>query len=304
MRSALSTMLRNTVGALNSPRAPKRLGLVILMATAAGTVLSPDVTVNAWATGLLLMFMVSLTIGVHEFCHLVVAAQGGIKVNAFYIGFGPVLAKTTRRGIEWGVRLYPIGGYVSLCGEERDEGPRSLYAASSRRKIAVLLAGPLSNFVLAFLILMGLAMGHGASLFEAPGIAWSLGSVVLDGTLSALGALLPATVDNPLNMPFMGVPGMVTTTSTLIGQGPDMVVVLIAVFSASIGFTNLLPIPPLDAGKALLVVFKVILQDRYPDAAGLRVQKYTFIGIIGFMIAINGIDLVRTIVGHQLPLTP
>jgi regulator of sigma E protease len=95
---------------------------------------------------------------------------------------------------------------------------------------------------------------------------------------------------------------MVTTTSALISQGPDMVVILIAVFSASVGFTNLLPIPPLDGGKAVLVLLKVILRDRYPDAAGLRFQRLTFAGIIVFMIAINGIDLIRTLIGYQLPL--
>lgn len=288
--------------AANSPRAPRRIFIFLALATVYGMVTSPEATVRALSTAALCIFMVSLTVGVHEFCHLVVAAQGGIKVKSFYIGFGPILLMRHWRGIAWGVRAYPVGGYVDLHGEERDEGPDSLYAASSRRKLAVLLAGPISNFVLAFFILMGLALAHGFSLVQAPGVAWALGGVVVDGTMQALASLMPATAANPLNMPLMGVPGMVTTTSALIGQGSDMVVVLIAVFSASVGFTNLLPIPPLDGGKAVLVLFKILLGDRYPDSFGLRLQRVTFIGLIGLMIAINGIDLIRTLIGYQLPL--
>ena len=114
-------VLRRVRDTLNSPRAPRRVLIGLVVASALGFVFAPATTISAWAPGLLCVFMVSLTVGVHEFCHLVVAAQGGIRVKAFYIGFGPVLIMRTWRGIDWGMRAYPVGGYVSLHGEERDE---------------------------------------------------------------------------------------------------------------------------------------------------------------------------------------
>lgn len=302
--SRLGALLRGVAVAANSPRAPRRILALLIPAIALGLILATSTTVTVLATTGVCIFMISLAVGVHEFCHLLVAAQGGIKVKSFYLGFGPVLTMRRWRNIEWGVRTYPLGGYVDLHGEERDEGPASFAAASPGRKLAVLLVGPISNFVLAFLILVGLALAHGFSLVQAPGVAWTLVVAVVQGTLAALGSLLPATASNPLNMPLMGLPGMVGMTSSLLAQGPTMVVVLIAVFSASIGFTNLLPIPPLDGGKAVLVLAKLALGDRYPDSAGIRLQRWSFVAIIGLMVAINGIDLVRILVGYKLPLVP
>lgn len=61
------------------------------------------------------VFVVSIVI--HEFGHFIVAKKSGVAVPAFAIGFGPKLWKWRRRGTEYSIRLFPIGGLVQLAGE-------------------------------------------------------------------------------------------------------------------------------------------------------------------------------------------
>lgn len=57
----------------------------------------------------------------HELGHFVTAKKSGIQVNEFSIGMGPALFKTIRRGTQYSIRLLPIGGYVSMEGEDGEE---------------------------------------------------------------------------------------------------------------------------------------------------------------------------------------
>lgn len=61
------------------------------------------------------VFVVSIVI--HEFGHYYVAKRAGVVVPAFAIGFGPKLVRWMRRGTEFSIRLFPIGGMVQLAGE-------------------------------------------------------------------------------------------------------------------------------------------------------------------------------------------
>jgi regulator of sigma E protease len=61
------------------------------------------------------VFVVSIII--HEFGHYYVAKKYGVAVPAFAIGFGPKLVRWMRRGTEFSIRLFPIGGMVQLAGE-------------------------------------------------------------------------------------------------------------------------------------------------------------------------------------------
>lgn len=67
------------------------------------------------AVAIVVVFMVSIII--HEFGHFYVAKKCGVAVPAFAIGFGPKLLRWTRRGTEFSLRLFLIGGLVQLAGE-------------------------------------------------------------------------------------------------------------------------------------------------------------------------------------------
>ena len=100
------------------------------------------------ALGVLIVF--------HEFGHYLVARLCGVKVLRFSVGFGtPVWSRQLGRdGTQWAVALIPLGGYVKMLDER--EGPvapaerhRAFNRQSVWRRIAIVVAGPAANFLLA-----------------------------------------------------------------------------------------------------------------------------------------------------------
>ena len=99
----------------------------------------------------------------HELGHYWVARLCGVKVLRFSLGFGKTLycKQFTPGGTEWVVAVFPLGGYVKMLGEEDgDVAPSDLPFAFNRqsvfKRICIVAAGPLANFVLAIAIYWGL----------------------------------------------------------------------------------------------------------------------------------------------------
>jgi regulator of sigma E protease len=105
----------------------------------------------------------------HELGHFVVARGMGMGVSVFSLGFGTRLFGFTRGKTDYRVCAFPLGGYVQLVGESPDaEMPEGFTPEESfsRRppwqRMLVVLAGPVFNFLLAWLIFWGLAYSQGA----------------------------------------------------------------------------------------------------------------------------------------------
>jgi regulator of sigma E protease len=114
-------------------------------------------------------FVVALgcLIVVHEFGHFLVARACGVKVLRFSVGFGrPLWArKLGRDATEWVIAAFPLGGYVKMLDERegvvaREDLPRTFNRQSVWRRIAIVVAGPAANFLLAIALYWGLFM-HG-----------------------------------------------------------------------------------------------------------------------------------------------
>jgi regulator of sigma E protease len=100
---------------------------------------------------------------IHELGHYLVARWCGVKVLRFSIGFGrPLTSKRLGKdGTEWAVGAFPLGGYVKMLDER--EGPvaeaeahRAFNRQTVGKRIAIVLAGPLANFLLAIVAYWGL----------------------------------------------------------------------------------------------------------------------------------------------------
>ena len=104
------------------------------------------------------LIMLGLLVLVHELGHFLTAIWLGIKVEEFGFGFPPrALVLFERKGVKYTLNWLPIGGFVRFGGEgETVYGVGSLAAAAPWKKIAVLLAGPLMNLALAFIIFSAL----------------------------------------------------------------------------------------------------------------------------------------------------
>lgn len=108
---------------------------------------------------LLTILFFGFTITVHELGHFLVAKWSNIKVNEFSIGMGPSLFHFGKGETKYSLRLLPIGGYVSMEGEnENSDDGRSFSKAPIHKRMAVILAGAFVNLVVGF-IMVGTIVG-------------------------------------------------------------------------------------------------------------------------------------------------
>ncbi|HTX57023.1 MAG TPA: M50 family metallopeptidase [Candidatus Acidoferrales bacterium] len=125
------------------------------------------------------LVMLSVLIVLHEYGHFLVARRNGVRVNEFSVGFGPKLLGwvSPRSGTLYSLRVLPIGGYCLMEGEDNKTSEASQQRAfrsdSARpasenfqskpawRRLAIVLAGPVANFVLAYVILVIGALAFG-----------------------------------------------------------------------------------------------------------------------------------------------
>ena len=75
------------------------------------------------------VFVFGIVIFIHELGHFLTAKFSGIQVNEFALGMGPTLFSFTRGGTKYGLRLFPIGGFVSMEGEDEESWWRALWTA-------------------------------------------------------------------------------------------------------------------------------------------------------------------------------
>ena len=100
---------------------------------------------------ILAIFIFSAIILFHELGHFLLAKKNKIVVNEFSLGMGPRLLSTVKNGTRYSLKLFPIGGSCAMKGEDmEDEGPGTFNGAPVWGRIATVAAGPIFNFILAF----------------------------------------------------------------------------------------------------------------------------------------------------------
>jgi membrane-associated protease RseP (regulator of RpoE activity) len=116
------------------------------------------------------IFIVALLFSVmlHETGHFVMAKKFGMKATRYFVGFGPTIWSTQRGETEYGVKALPFGGFVKIIGmhslddvEDPADEPRSFRRHPAWQRIVVLCAGSFMHFVLAFVLIFGLALSIG-----------------------------------------------------------------------------------------------------------------------------------------------
>ena len=127
---------------------------------------------------LLFLVMLSVLVILHEYGHFLLARRNGVRVNDFALGMGPTLLKWTskRSGTNYLLNLLPIGGYCAMKGEDgktteneqqrefRESGVHdddNFQSKSTWQRLAIVVAGPAANFIVALVLLFGSALVFG-----------------------------------------------------------------------------------------------------------------------------------------------
>lgn len=119
------------------------------------------------------ILMLGIIVFIHELGHFIWAKKFGVYCYEFSLGFGPKLFSFRRKNDEtlYCLRLIPIGGYVAMAGEEVDDDKsvskdKKLYNKPWYKKLIIILAGIINNFILGFLILFLIALIYGSYTTE------------------------------------------------------------------------------------------------------------------------------------------
>ncbi|VAW09012.1 Intramembrane protease RasP/YluC, implicated in cell division based on FtsL cleavage, partial [hydrothermal vent metagenome] len=139
---------------------------------------------------------VILMIVIHEGGHFVAAKSFGMKATEAFFGFGPKIWSMKRGETEYGVKAIPFGGYVRIIGmnpfEEVDEEDehRTYRAAPFWKKTVVVLAGILSHFVVAIILLWVVSTVWGVVAVD------DTGTVERTTTIAAVSEIIPGTTES------------------------------------------------------------------------------------------------------------
>ena len=131
---------------------------------------------------LIAILLFGVLIVVHEAGHFTAAKLCGVRVNEFAVGMGPAIIKRKKGETDYSLRCIPIGGYCAMAGEdEESEDPRAFTNQPAWKRLIILVAGSLMNFLLGMLIIAILFAP--AQAFISPVIASFADNCPYDGPL-------------------------------------------------------------------------------------------------------------------------
>lgn len=124
--------------------------------------------------GIFMLGAVVASIMIHEAGHYFTARATGMKATEFFFGFGPKLWSTTRGETEYGIKAFPLGGYVRIAGmnplEELDpaDAGRTYREKKFWQKSLVVMSGVALHFIIAYVVILGIFLGFGIDNPDAP----------------------------------------------------------------------------------------------------------------------------------------
>ena len=97
---------------------------------------------------------------IHELGHFLFAKKFGVSIYEFSIGMGPkIISKTGKDGVEYSLRAFPIGGFVSMVGEdEESDDPNSFTKKPAWQRFIIVSAGAIMNLLIGIIIMVILTL--------------------------------------------------------------------------------------------------------------------------------------------------
>ena len=232
-----------------------------------------------------IIFILGFLVLIHETGHFIVARLCKVKVKEFAIGFGPTIWKKQGKETKYALRLIPLGGFVSMEGEEeRSDEEGSFSKASIPKRIAIIAAGGLVNIIFAIITYTILIAVMTGSLTTAISYAGNFAFSIVE----SLKLLFSGGVSVDQLMGPVGISEVVAQTT-----GIAEFVYILAAISLSLGVTNLLPFPPLDGGKIVLLLIEAIRKKPLKESTEVKIQMIGFMLLITLSIFVTYNDVTR-----------
>lgn len=231
-----------------------------------------------------IIIMLGFLVLIHEGGHFLVAKLFKVKVNEFAIGFGPTIFTKIKGETKYALRLIPLGGFVSMEGEEeRSDAEGSFSKASIPKRILIVAAGAVVNIIfglLLYFILVSSKIGIGNGLVLTKDYCISV--------LNSLIQLFTGQVNVNQMVGIVGISDIVVSTNGLFEY-----LYIVSAISLSLGVTNLLPLPPLDGGKILIYIIELIRRKPIKEETELKIQSWGFTLLIALSIYVTYKDVLR-----------
>ena len=253
--------------------------------------------INFIINAIKIVFLLGFLIIIHEGGHFLVAKLCKVKVNEFSIGFGKTIWQKQRKETKYTVRLIPLGGYVSMEGEdEESDDANSFQKASVWKRMAIVLAGAAVNIIFGLLVYFILVATVGIEFADpAKDTIWNriyygakgTGNFII-GIGESIKMLFTGGVAADQMVGIVGISNIVSKTSGFIDY-----ISLLAVISVSLGVTNLLPIPALDGGKILILLIEIIRRKPMKLETEAKIQLLGFSLLIAISLFVTYNDIVR-----------
>ena len=231
-----------------------------------------------------IIIMLGFLVFIHEGGHFLVAKLCKVKVNEFAIGFGPTIFTKEKGGTKYALRLIPLGGFVSMEGEEeRSDAEGSFSNASIGRRIAIAAAGGLVNIIFGLLVYLILV----ASISDISTAFIAVKNYIILVFKSLIDLFTGGVFANKM-VGIVGISNIVVNTS-----GLQEYFLIIASISVSLGITNLLPFPPLDGGKIVIYLIEAIRKKPLKEETELKIQGWGFTLLIVLVIYVTYNDILK-----------
>jgi len=236
-------------------------------------------------SALKIIILLGFLVLIHEGGHFLVAKLFKIKVNEFAIGFGPTIFTKEKGETKYALRLIPLGGFVSMEGEEeRSEKEGSFSMASIPKRITIVAAGGLVN------ILFGVIIYYIVSSISFNNLYYGLIDTkdFILSIFESIKLLFTGSVTIDQMTGIVGISDIIISTNGIMHY-----IYIMALISASLGITNLLPLPPLDGGKILIYIMEAIRRKPLKEETELKLQTWGFAILIALAIYVTYNDIIR-----------
>lgn len=231
-----------------------------------------------------IIFLLGFLVLIHESGHFFIAKLCKVTVNEFAIGFGPTIWKKQGKVTKYALRLIPLGGFVSMEGEEEHSTKEGSFSeASVIKRIAIVSAGGLVNIIFAIIVFWCLSIN-----FVGIQDSFYYVQYFIKNMFDSIINIFTGSVTINQMMGPVGISSVISQTSNV----TDFIYIL-SVISLSLGVTNLLPFPPLDGGKIVLLIIEGIRKKPFSQKFEIALQSAGFLVLITLSIFVAYNDILR-----------